>query len=180
MKKSCGGVILRVARRIGVIILILILPILSVSCYYGAKPYIDTVDKICEDYAIEPELALAVCKAESNFNTNVVSRAGAIGIMQILPSTALWICELRNMEYKEEYLYRAEFNIELGVWYLSYLSYFEDRNWQLAAYNAGEGTVKNWQKQGINLENIPYSETRSYIDKVNKYYDIFKKRNFFN
>lgn len=168
------------ARIAVVIIIVLSVSILYSGCYYGAKPFIDIVDEACASYSIEPELVLAVMKAESDFDTDAVSEAGAVGIMQILPSTAEWICNIRGIEYNESELYDAEFNISLGVWYLEYLSYFEDRNWQLAAYNAGEGTVRGWIEQGFSIKNIPYSETKGYVDKVNKYYKLFKKRNFFN
>lgn len=168
------------AKTTAVVLIVLILLVIFAGCYYGSKPYLEIVDEICRDYSVEPELALAVMKTESNFYTDAESSAGAIGIMQLLPTTAEWICAIRDIEYKQEYLYDAQFNISLGVWYLEYLAYFDNRDWQLAAYNAGEGTVKGWLDNGIALENIPYSETRAYIDKVNKYYSIFKKRNFFD
>ncbi len=132
---------------------------------------------ICADYSVEPELVLAVMKAESGFDEDASSGAGAIGIMQILPDTAQWICAMRAIEYDESKLLEAEYNIGLGVWYLEYLAYFDNRDWQLAAYNAGEGTVKGWIKEGLTVENIPYSETRTYVKKVNAYYKLFNKRN---
>ncbi len=171
---------MRIASRIAAVIIVAAVLLLLCGCYYGAKPYLTIVQNVCDDYAVEPELALAVIKAESNFNPDAVSRAGAIGIMQLLPTTAEWICALLGIEYRQAMLFDAEYNIRLGVWYLEYLSYFDDRDWQLAAYNAGEGKVREWQQAGVTVDSIPYFETRHYVEKVNNYYSLFKKRKFFN
>lgn len=132
---------------------------------------------------IDQPLAYAVMKAESNFSEGAVSRAGAIGVMQILPSTAEFICRKEGIEFVPAELYRGEFNVKIGCLYLNYLlSRFRDEETALAAYNAGEGKVSEWlrnskySKDGISLSHIPYRETEEYIKKVKKFRKFY---NFF-
>lgn len=130
---------------------------------------------------VKPSLVYAVIKAESGFHEDAVSRAGAVGLMQLKPATAQFICEREGLEFDAERLKEGEYNIKLGCLYLRYL--FEKFSFEvaLAAYNAGEGTVRQWlndstySSDGITLERIPYSETAGYVKKVlhfKKMYEI--------
>lgn len=125
-------------------------------------------------------LVLSVIKAESGFDADATSNAGACGLMQVLPSTAAFIAQRNGIEGYD--LYRAEDNIRLGCLYLRYLEErFSDRTTVLAAYNAGEGTVRQWLKNadysadGVRLFCIPYSETERYVKKIEKYYWNYRK-----
>lgn len=130
---------------------------------------------------VDPALVYAVIKAESGFREEAISRAGAVGLMQIKPSTAEFICERENIPFSAERLREGEYNIELGCKYLCYLyERFEDMQTALAAYNAGEGTVAQWLKEetfspdGKRLTSIPYLETSAYVKKILRYQKVYR------
>lgn len=140
------------------------------------RPYRKTV----QQYALDSPLAFSVMKAESGFSESAVSNAGAIGLMQLMPSTAKFVCERNEIPFEAERLNEGDYNAMLGCIYLNYLlSRFSDEETALAAYNAGEGVVSSWLKNtdysddGIHLKYVPYKETRNYIKKVLKYRKIY-------
>lgn len=118
------------------------------------EDYTSYVEKAASKYAIEPELIHAVIKTESNGNQRAVSKKGAVGLMQLMPSTATDMAVLNPFNPEE--------NIEGGVKYLKYLleRFNGDLTLALAAYNAGPKVV---EKYG----NVPpISETREYVKKI--------------
>ena len=132
---------------------------------------------VVEESGLEPALVYAVMKAESGFDENTVSRAGAVGLMQLLPSTAEFI--VRREGLAEGDLLDGAYNTMIGCRYLSYLiGRFSDEHTAVCAYNAGEGTVRAWLRDpayssdGKTLQTIPYPETRAYEKKV---FDFKKK-----
>ncbi|GAA0117464.1 lytic transglycosylase domain-containing protein [Clostridium senegalense] len=136
------------------------------------------------EYSVDPNLVAAVIKAESKFENKAVSHRGAYGLMQIMPDTADWIASQSGMgEITYDALYDPETNIKMGCWYLNNLSTeFEgDLDLMLAAYNGGRGNVQKWlkddnySKDGENLHAIPFKETKNYVEKVNKNYNMYKK-----
>jgi len=111
---------------------------------------------------VDPNLVRAVVKVESNFNSNAVSRKGAIGLMQLMPQTA------RQLKVKNPF--DPDQNVDAGVRHLKYLleSYNGDVDLTLAAYNAGEGAVR--RSSGVPR----YSETQNYVRRItNLYYGGF-------
>lgn len=141
------------------------------------RPYREAVEKS----GAEPSLVYAVMRAESGGREDAVSRAGAVGLMQILPSTAEFICGREGIIFEPERLAEGEYNILLGTRYLLYLmARFDDETAVLAAYNAGEGTVMQWlgdeenSSDGKTLLKIPYPETASYVKKVVKFQKIYE------
>lgn len=135
---------------------------------------------ICNGTNIEPELVFAIIKTESSFNKNKVSSKGAIGLMQIMPSTATYVSQL-YFDSKEFDLYNPNHNLLIGVTYLNYLfAKFENKKTALSAYNAGEGRVFTWllsaeySTDGKTLNAIPFKETKSYVDKVLSRFEIYK------
>ncbi len=141
------------------------------------RPYLKTV----QGSGLPPSLVYAVIKAESGFCEDAVSRAGAVGIMQIKPSTAEFICRKQGMAFVPDRLKEGEYNIVLGCGYLSYLiERFEDLRTALCAYNAGEGRVSGWLREqgetakGGALHDIPYAETRNYVKKVEKFCKFYR------
>jgi soluble lytic murein transglycosylase-like protein len=124
----------------------------------GALPFVETVQQAATYYQLPHELLWAVIKVESNFRDQAVSRAGAIGLMQLMPSTAKAI-GLRDARDPAQ-------NILGGAFYLRQLANrFEgDLYFTLAAYNAGPAAVRRYG--GV----PPYPETESYVRKVLTYY----------
>ncbi len=141
------------------------------------RPYRDSV----EACGVEPALVYAVMRAESGYREGAESSAGAVGLMQVKPSTAEFICRREKIEFDPSRLKEGEYNILLGTRYLLYLmARFGDEATVLAAYNAGEGTVSVWLKDksyspdGVILRKIPYPETAAYIKKVIKFKKIYE------
>lgn len=145
--------------------------------------YSEHVYKYAEQYNVDPLMVFAIIKAESNFNPNVVSNSGAVGLMQLMDSTAEELCNKMDIFYvKKVSLYNPELNIQLGTKYFSDLMKEYDGNYLLAltAYNAGKGNVKKWieagtiKEDGSDIENIPYKETNNYVRKIVRDYQIYK------
>lgn len=142
------------------------------------KRYKNYVVANAEKYDLEIELVYATIKQESDFDKNAVSKSGALGLMQILPSTAKWIAGELGVEYSKELMFEPKFNIEFGCFYLRYLfDKFGDTETVVCAYNAGETKVLDWLENGkVNAELIDYSETKTYLKKVMGYYRIYKNK----
>lgn len=143
------------------------------------------ISYISKKHKIGAEIIAGVVFAESNFYENSVSNKGAVGLMQIMPETALWLCEKINLLYDEKMLFNPLYNLELGTFYISYLKQkFDSLNAVLAAYNAGEGNVAEWLKStqystnGKDLISTPFKQTNAYLIKVNKamefYINVYK------
>ena len=132
---------------------------------------------------IDPMLTFAIIKTESNFNKDVVSKSGAIGLMQLMESTAKEQARKLNIEYSKEVLYEAEVNLKIGLNYFNTLLDYYNQNYILAftAYNAGLGNVQKWINEGIikqdgsNIENIPFKETNLYVRKIIRNYERYKR-----
>lgn len=151
--------------------------------------YSEYVYKYAEENSLDPELIFAVIKAESNFKPDVQSRSNAKGLMQLMDSTANEVfTKIENKfdntasKNNSKDLFDPETNIKIGTKYLSTLLTRYDGNLYLAviAYNAGIGTVDKWvqdgtiKKNGSDLENIPYKETKTYVQKILKNYRVYK------
>lgn len=119
-----------------------------------------TIRKYCDKYSVEPSLVLSVIWTESKFRPRAVSGAGAVGLMQLLPSTAEYVASMLGVEFDEDKLYEPEYNIMLGTKYLAYLGERFEGDYVLAAYNAGEGRVSKWDGS------IPLRETAKYVKTV--------------
>ena len=135
--------------------------------YYGY------VKKYCDSYGVEQSTALAVIWAESRFDEGAISSQGAQGLMQVMPSTAKWLCQSLGIEYRAGMLLEPEANVRLGVYYLSYLQNRFEGDSVIAAYNAGEGNVRAWLNDG---GEVRFAETRRYIKKVNLAKKVYSLR----
>lgn len=140
------------------------------------KKYKNYVSIYSQEYGLEMALVYAVIKVESDFDNRAVSRSGALGLMQILPSTASWIAESLGEDYVKDKMFVAKTNIKYGCFYLRYLfDKFKDIDIVICAYNAGEGKVIDWVEDGRLYEDkIDYGETKRYLLKVREYYSIYK------
>jgi len=123
---------------------------------------------------LDPALVAAVIYAESKFNDST-SSAGALGLMQLLPSTAHFIAQRTGgSRFTTQDLSTPEINIAYGSWYLRYLldRYAGDEVLALAAYNGGETNVNHWladarsRGERLGVEGIPFAETRAYVQRV--------------
>lgn len=149
--------------------------------------YADEILACAAEFSLNPCLVAAVIHTESSNRAAVVSPKGAVGLMQIMPSTGEWIAgKLGMADYSEEKLTEPLINIRLGCWYLRYLSdkYGGMERTALSAYNAGPGNVDKWLNDptygdGKRLISIPYAETAAYADKVlavkEKYSELYEK-----
>ena len=120
---------------------------------------------------LDPALIAGVIFAESHF-VDQTSHAGARGLMQVTPETARSIAKRTGgVAFTEADLATPQVNISYGAWYLRHLldHYDGDEVAALAAYNAGMGNVDRWRAErggGLKVEEIPFPETRAYVDKV--------------
>lgn len=126
-----------------------------------------------DNYSLDPALLAAVIYQESKFKANARSTSGAIGLMQLLPDTAKGIAlHTGGSAFRVDDLYDPEINVRYGAWYLRHLlrKYGEERS-ALAAYNAGQDNVDRWRREG---RGIQFSETRAYVDRVEKLKQIYR------
>ncbi len=146
------------------------------------REYREYVERYSSEFGIPEAIIYAVIKTESNFESNAVSDAGAVGLMQMMPETFLWLGERRGEVLDDGLLYDPETNIRYGVYYLSYL-YNEFGLWSsvFAAYNAGPTRVREWSTdtryadENGALIDIPFEETRNYVKKVEETADLYGK-----
>jgi soluble lytic murein transglycosylase-like protein len=123
-------------------------------------PVFSLIQRLAQQYSVDPHLVRAIITVESNFDAHAVSRAGAQGLMQLMPDTAA--------RYRVEDPFDPHANIEGGIRYLRDLLrlFPSDLRHVLAAYNAGEGAVQ--QYGGI----PPYPETQRYVERVLALYGV--------
>jgi len=140
------------------------------------------VREAAERYGLDPYLVLAVIHRESLFDRLSRSPAGALGLMQLLPSTGrLMAKKLGWRDFSGRDLFEPQVNIDLGCRYLAELlrRFRGNLVLALAAYNAGEQAVRSWLKRKDSrdifqfVEDIPYPETREYIKWVLSNYDNY-------
>lgn len=149
--------------------------------YYPLK-YDDYIETYSSKYNVDKYLVMGVISAESRFDKDAQSHKSAKGLMQLTESTAAWCINHFGIEIDENDLYSPKLNIELGCVYLEYLiDTYSNIETALAAYNAGPGNVNTWlkneeySKDGLSLDNIPFKETKQYVEKVIKRREIYYK-----
>ena len=137
---------------------------------------IDAVRAASAEFGVPAAMILAVIQTESKFDASAVSDAGAMGLMQLLPDTFSWIRDEKLCEAQGASIFDPTLNIRYGTYYLAYLKErFGDWRVTLAAYNAGEGRVTEWMDDG-KLDEIPFPETRGYVDRVMRAYARYDKK----
>jgi soluble lytic murein transglycosylase len=138
----------------------------------------------------EPALVLSVIRQESAFELKAQSPAGALGLMQLMPTTAKNVAKGLKLRYRKDDLSRSgDYNMRLGRAYLQELLDYFDQSYVLAiaAYNAGPDRVNDWihlygdpRDNGVDvvdwIETIPYSETRNYVQRVLENLQVYRRR----
>jgi soluble lytic murein transglycosylase len=117
------------------------------------------------NYGLDPQLLAAVIYQESKFEADAISESGAVGLMQLLPSTGQGIADRTGgSNWTPEDLEHPELNIRYGAWYLRHLlDKYGDEELALAAYNAGQTNVDRWRAEGVGIQ---FPETRAYVERV--------------
>ena len=135
---------------------------LFLSVAYPNK-YSNEIRSACREFEVD----------ESKYRPDAQSRAGAVGLMQLMPSTAVWIAEKIGSPQSAVKLTEPSENIRLGTAYLKYLTEKYSLADALAAYNAGEGNLLRWRSEG--REEYGFKETREYVKKVLRSKKVYEK-----
>ena len=155
--------------------------------YPKPDEYVSFVEKYSAEYDVPEEIIYSVMRTESSFDSSAVSSKGAVGLMQLMPTTFEWLTkDILREHLSVGMLYDPETNIKYGTYYLSRLyNRFSDWDTALAAYNGGEGNVSEWLADSryssdgkkLIIDNIPreFKETKNYVKKVNKAVEKYKK-----
>ena len=146
------------------------------------RPYRESVTASAEEFGLEESLVYAVIRAESSYDPNAESAAGALGLMQMTPSTFEWMQTHLGGPYETKALFEPEISIRFGCGLLRLLlNQYGDLTVALCAYNAGMGNVTSWLSDGAysgdgkTLTEIPFPETRAYVEKVLRYKELYEK-----
>ena len=164
----------------------------GINCVYGYLfpiKYEEEIAAASEKFDVDKAIVFSVINTESRFNKDAVSPKGAVGLMQVMPSTALSL----QTEMKETFpgknddmkalLKNPADNIMIGTFYLSkLLAKFENLQTALCAYNAGPTVVSGWLKKAAysddekTLKKIPYVETSKYVERFNKNFKFYSQK----
>jgi len=166
------------------VVIVAALAVVAVAAAYGPTwyqrvfhplSYESAIAKHARAARIDPYLVAAVINAESGFRADVVSPAGAVGLMQVKPSTAKAVAQAAGMAGKMNVaaLSEPDANIRVGTLYLAELvgRYGGNVQLALAAYNAGMGNADRWaaewaRNNGRLSDTIDFPETAHYVDEV--------------
>ena len=167
---------------VAIVISVIGLTTLIFVAFYQIYPlkYKESITYYSKNYHIPASLVASLINVESHFDKNATSSVGAIGLMQLLPTTASFIAAKEKLDASN--LHEPNTNIELGCAYLKYLKdKFDDFFTTLCAYNAGEGNVmtwlanKNYSQNQQTLSTTPFAATNYYANKVLHDEKIYQK-----
>ena len=148
------------------------------------RPYWAELKKFSEANGLDPYLVASLIRQESEFNPLAVSRANAVGLMQLLPKTGKLVAHQEGVKrYSASQLYTPAMNLQLGTRYFrgmvdKFGGSFEHA---LAAYNAGSDRVEDWMGQGPYrdspefVESIPFTETREYVQAIMRNASVYRQ-----
>jgi soluble lytic murein transglycosylase len=148
------------------------------------RPYWADLKKFSLANGLDPYLVASLIRQESEFNPIAVSRANAVGLMQLLPKTGKLVAHQESMKhYAPSQLYTPEVNLELGTRYFKGMvdQFGGSFEYALAAYNAGSDRVQEWMGQGKYrdqqefVESIPFTETREYVQAIMRNASVYRQ-----
>jgi soluble lytic murein transglycosylase len=147
------------------------------SWYYRLRyplAYDSIIRGHAENYRLDAALLAAVVYQESKFDPEARSDAGAVGLMQLRPETARGIAvRTGGSKFRVDDLTNPELNVRYGSWYLRHLlDKYDDERLALASFNAGQGNVDRWRREG---KGIAFAETRAYVDRVEELKGIYRE-----
>jgi len=145
------------------------------------RSYEELVQNGAANFSLDENLVYALIKAESKFDKDAVSHAGAVGLMQLTPETFKWINEKQGITEENTDIYDPQDNIDAGCALLRLLlDHYGNLETALSAYNAGMGNVSSWlqneqySSDGMTLHTIPFPETREYTKRVQENYSMYQ------
>lgn len=155
-------------------------PLGAIRGFVYPVEHAEAIEASAARHGVDPDLVCAVIKCESGWDEGAVSQAGAVGLMQVMPSTAESLNSLGIVsaaEYDPAALTDPVVNIEYGCAYLGYLQdHLSSLDEIVAAYNAGIGAVQGWIAEGGTIpEGIEYAETRAYLERVKEAYEGYQR-----
>ena len=148
------------------------------------KPYWDELRKYSTLNGLDPYLVASLIRQESEFNAAALSRANAVGLMQLLPKTGKSVAkQVKLRGYSAPQLFTPAVNLELGTRYFKDMvdKYNGQFEYALAAYNAGTDRVGDWLGQGHYrdpqefVESIPFTETREYVQAILRNASVYRQ-----
>ncbi len=144
--------------------------------------YGDFVEIYAKENNLSEYFVYAVIECESGFDKDAVSYADARGLMQLTPDTFRWLQTKKGEKLSDDMLFDPETNIKYGCYFYGILmKEYEKEETAIAAYHAGMGNVSKWLKNeeyspdGKTLSEIPFGNTKKYVDKVIKTKNIYSK-----
>jgi soluble lytic murein transglycosylase len=135
-------------------------------------PFVKVIEEQSQKHDLNPLLVTALIRQESRFEPEIHSKAGAVGLMQMMPKTGAWAAEHLNL--KQYALENPNDNIRIGTWFLDQIHRTFKNNSLLAvaSYNAGQGNLARWLEQKNSMDSdefveaIPFDETKDYVKQV--------------
>ncbi len=148
------------------------------------RPYWSDLKRYSARNKLDPFLVASLVRQESEFNPGAVSRANALGLMQLLPGTGRSTArELRVRRFSTSQLLMPDVNLQLGTTFFRHmLEHYNGRTeYALAAYNAGTDRVDSWLQDGKFrdpeefVESIPFTETREYVQAIMRNTSVYRR-----
>ena len=147
------------------------------------KAYWPELKKYSSQNSLDPYLVASLIRQESEFNPNAVSRANAVGLMQLLPKVGKGVAKQEKIRhFSNQQLFNPTVNMQLGTRYFrAMVDKFGAFEYALAAYNAGSDRVDDWLAQGKYrdpqefVESIPFTETREYVQAIMRNSNVYRQ-----
>jgi soluble lytic murein transglycosylase len=147
------------------------------------KPYWTDLKKFSSANALDPYMVASLIRQESEFNPNAISNKNALGLMQLLPKVGKGVAKEEKLKhFSTQQLFTPAINLQLGTRYFrSMVDQFGGFEYALAAYDAGDDRVRDWQAAGKYrdiyefVESIPFTETREYVQAIMRNANVYRQ-----